>query len=270
MPRPGYQPPHHPAPQQHRPNQQYRPSQPPHPGQYQGTPHQPVGSRPRNGLGITAVILGPIGILFGLIPLTGFVAIICGIIGGILGAVGISRASKHQATNRGVAITGTILSALALALGIWGVVTVARAVDKLGDDLESIGDDTPASVVEVAAGQPATTPDGLTVTAAPLTPFDAEYLGTFHCSTVTYQNDSQDTISYSGALDWKLQTPQGTVVDSAYTGRDGALESGDLVPGGTVTGDVCFDETGSGQHLLIMEELVALHPDRLTWVNDLP
>ena len=95
----------------------------------QGYPDQdnpyghPVGSRPKNGLGLASLILGVVGLLacwllgIGLLP---------GLVGLVLGIVALRRVRRGIATNRGVAITGVVLSVLAviasavfLALYIW-------------------------------------------------------------------------------------------------------------------------------------------------------
>jgi hypothetical protein len=61
-------------------------------------------------------------------------------------------------------------------------------------------------------------------------------------------------------FDWKLQNPQGAAVNAAFTGRDGDLGSGELAPGGTVSGEVCFDGAPRpGRNLLIMEQTIALN-----------
>jgi hypothetical protein len=90
---------------------------------------------PRNGLGLAAVIVGLVGLLFGLVPLTGFIAVICALVAIPLGLAGVSRVRKGGATNRNTAISGLILGAGALVLGIWGITIVFGAVDQLANDL---------------------------------------------------------------------------------------------------------------------------------------
>jgi hypothetical protein len=99
---------------------------------------QSPGPGARNGFGITALVLAIVGVVFGLVPLTGFIALICGSIGIVFGFLGIARASRGVATNRGMSITGTVLSALALVLGIWGMTITLQAAEKLGKDLGAL------------------------------------------------------------------------------------------------------------------------------------
>ena len=99
----------------------------------------------KNGLGLAAVILGPIGLLFAIIPLTGFIAVALGITGLILGLAGYSRVRKNKATNGKTAITGVILSLLALIIGVIGIVIVFQATEDLTNDLDCIGNSASVS-----------------------------------------------------------------------------------------------------------------------------
>ncbi|NKS80096.1 DUF4190 domain-containing protein [Rhodococcus hoagii] len=116
---------------------------------YGQMPQQPMpqgygqisGNPERNGLGLAALILGIVGLLFCLVPLTGFIGLILGVIGLALGLAGLSRVRKAQASNKGVTISGIVLSALAVVGGIAGIVIVFTAVDQLGDDLKQISND---------------------------------------------------------------------------------------------------------------------------------
>jgi Domain of unknown function (DUF4190) len=94
---------------------------------------------PRNGIGTAALVLGVIGFLLAIIVLGGLL----GIVAIILGIVGLSRVRRGEATNRGSAIAGIVLGALAVLLA--GVLVVAGATfisdnkeefDDLGDCLD--------------------------------------------------------------------------------------------------------------------------------------
>ena len=98
----------------------------PHPGGYaDGTPP------PRNGAGTSSLVLGIVGLVFAVLffPL-GFVLAVIGL---VLGLVGLNRAKRGMATNRGVAVAGTALAILALVVCIgWGVV-IGVLVNKTQD-----------------------------------------------------------------------------------------------------------------------------------------
>ena len=84
---------------------------PPVPG-WQPAP-QPLA---RNGFGTTALVLGIVGAVFAVIPIIGVIAWPLVILGLIFGVLGIVRAQRGQATNRGSAIAGTVLSAAGLLI----------------------------------------------------------------------------------------------------------------------------------------------------------
>lgn len=108
---------------------------------YSGTPGTATPNPERNGLGLAALILGIVGMLFGMVPLTGFIAFAVGVTGLILGLAGWSRVRKNKATNKKTAIFGVITSVLAVILGIWGMAIFFGALNDLGNDLDNIGND---------------------------------------------------------------------------------------------------------------------------------
>src|SRR4051812_15473879 len=89
------------------PQQNYG-QRPPGPGPY----WPPPVPRAANGLGTAAMVLGILALLFGLIPILFVVSYILGPLAVTFGIIGISRASKRLATNRGAAVTGLVLGTL--------------------------------------------------------------------------------------------------------------------------------------------------------------
>jgi hypothetical protein len=74
--------------------------------------------RQRNGMGVAALVLGVASLVavasFVLFPL----ALIGGLIGAVVGVIGVVRAGRGEASNRGQAAAGLVCSFLALALAI--------------------------------------------------------------------------------------------------------------------------------------------------------
>ena len=86
-------------------------------------PRQPavvVVQGPRNGLGPTALVLGIVGVLFGLFPETFFVAGALGVTGFVLGRTGHRRCMLGNATNGRVAMLGSVISGAAVVLACFG------------------------------------------------------------------------------------------------------------------------------------------------------
>ncbi len=88
-----------------------------------------ITTAPRNGLGTAGFVLGLVGLVFSFIPLIGVVAWPLVIIGLVLSLVGIARARK-TAASKGLAIAGTVLSAIGLLVCIAWVGAVGKAVDE--------------------------------------------------------------------------------------------------------------------------------------------
>ena len=88
------------------------------PAQPAPIPPSAAPTRPRNGLGVAALVLGVAslvaGISFVLFPL----ALIGGLVGLILGIIALTRGNARGATNSGQAIAGVVCCALALVISI--------------------------------------------------------------------------------------------------------------------------------------------------------
>jgi hypothetical protein len=114
------------------PNPQDRPahdpaagySQPAAPGYGQPGYGQPGygAPAPKNGLGTAALVLGIVGLLLAFIPVIGLIGGLLGIVGVIVGFIGRGKVKRGEATNGGVAMTGVILSILAILVTIAYVV----------------------------------------------------------------------------------------------------------------------------------------------------
>ena len=81
-------------------------------------------SRSRNGLGPTALILGVLGVVFGLFPSTFFIAAPLGVTGLLVGRAGHRRCMLGNATNGRVAMAGSVISGAAVVLACIGAVLV--------------------------------------------------------------------------------------------------------------------------------------------------
>jgi len=86
---------------------------PPPPQPYPGFAPPPIG--PRNGLGIAALVLAIIGLVF---CWTVFGGVVLGVCAVIIGFVARGRVTRREATNGGVAIAGIVLGFLAIIVSL--------------------------------------------------------------------------------------------------------------------------------------------------------
>jgi hypothetical protein len=118
---------------------------PPPPVPYSGFTPPPTG--PRNGLGVAALIIAIIALVF---CWSVFGGIILGLVAVIIGFVARGRVQRREATNGGVAIAGIVLGILAIILGlvfipIWfgvfrqvGGTDYIDCVSKAGSDQQAV------------------------------------------------------------------------------------------------------------------------------------
>lgn len=86
--------------------------------------YAPVATvKPANGLGTSGMILGIVAVSTFWIPVVGYVAPVCAILAIIFGAIGISRAKRGAASNRGQAKAG-----LVCGITYWIIMAVMLAV----------------------------------------------------------------------------------------------------------------------------------------------
>ncbi|WP_353944998.1 DUF4190 domain-containing protein [Streptomyces sp. HUAS MG91] len=116
----------YPGPQYGYPGPQHGYPAPQHPAPYGGAQNYAywpgaVQAQPSNGLGVAGMVLGIISdVLFLMWP----IAIICGVLGIIFGAMGRGKAKRGEATNPGQALTGIICGAAGVALAVGFIVLV--------------------------------------------------------------------------------------------------------------------------------------------------
>lgn len=112
---------------------------------------QPVAPpEPKNGFGITVLVLGIIGVIFGFIPFTGFVALILGILAVLFAFLGWGRGRKGRANNRKMNYFGGGLGIVAIALGIWGLVIVFQATEDFVNDMDKLDQQFPQGSAHAA------------------------------------------------------------------------------------------------------------------------
>ena len=130
------------------------PPQPDPPGQYPQGQYPPGGyqaaPRRRNGMGTAALVLGVLALVLVLLLIFSPLGAFLGLLAVIFGIVGIVRANRREADNRGQAVTGLVTGGLALLLGIWFTISVGVWFSTNVNDFNRFG-----QRIEDATGQAA-------------------------------------------------------------------------------------------------------------------
>lgn len=123
--------------------------------------------------------------------------------------------------------------------------------------------------VVAQAGQ-AVTANGVTMTSTAIEPVTPEFGSPQLCTDVTYVNGSGQPTSFNGGFDWKLQDPNGAILMNGFSSSEDRLASGELAPGGTVSGQVCFDAPRgdtAGQYVVLLDPSFQFSSERMAWLN---
>jgi hypothetical protein len=103
------------------------PPQGPPPGQGPGWSQAggyPAATGRRNGMGTAALVLGVVGLVLVVLLLFSPLGAFLGLLAVLFGILGLIRANRGEADNRGQAVTGLITGAIALLFGILVTVSV--------------------------------------------------------------------------------------------------------------------------------------------------
>lgn len=98
------------------------------------SPPQQTAMNPSNGLGTAGFVVGLIGLVFSFIPLIGVIAWPLVILGIIFSSIGVSKAAKGRATNKGLAIAGLVVSIVGLVVCILWVAVWNKAADEVNEE----------------------------------------------------------------------------------------------------------------------------------------
>lgn len=162
-----------------------------------------------------------------------------------------------------------------LAVGLIALVVVVAGVEGAASDTAAAsassggvpgafpgatGDETLAR-----AGEPVTT-GGLVLSSSPVKAGNS-VLGKTLCTSVSYRNGTAGTVPFDG-FDWTLQDPDGRVRSPTFGGSGATLSSGELAPGETVAGVVCFEDRGgaAGRYAVLYQGPTA-PGERIAWLH---
>lgn len=117
-----------------QPENQYQPGNPYQQASpyQQGSPYQPASpyqpgyqAQPKNGFGVTGLVVGIVCLVLAWFPGLNFVL---AVIATVFGSLGWRQANRGIATNKGVAIAGFVMGVIGLALSIGLLIAVGMAM----------------------------------------------------------------------------------------------------------------------------------------------
>jgi hypothetical protein len=253
--------------------------------QPQPGPQQPHGGAPgqfsapgpaRNGLGTAALVLGIIGILFAVIPFLFWIGTVLGLLALILGIVGLGRAKRGEATNKGTATAGTVLGLLALIvsviIGIVTVMAVDEAVDELNKAVENTapkdasaggadgsGDEAAADKGKaLVADETSVYDDDVQVTVSAPKPYSPTEFAVGHTEgnqayqvTVTIENGGKEKYDTSLVTVDARAGKDGVTAEQIFDGDTGGGFEGMILPGKKATVTVAFDAPADAKNLTV-------------------
>lgn len=203
----------------------------------------------KNGFGTASLVLGIIAICSSFIPIISYVSFILGILAIIFSIVSLSKKAS-----KGLAIAGLILAIIAVYMAYSMHKGLEAAVNEVGSAIEDIAKE---EKVECNQGEVGTLGNGaITVTNVKRSQGNEwskpKSGNEFVIITVNIENKGKEKLDYN-PLYFKLQNSQGQQEGMTFTtiDQDTELSSGELIPGGKVSGTITF-ETAKGDNNLAL------------------
>jgi biotin carboxyl carrier protein len=230
-----------------------------------------------SGLAIAGLVLGILDAASSFLPIINNLSAIIAVVGGILSAAAFVGANKGKHDAKGMSIAGIVLAIVSFVIVLATQSMYSAALKSAAEELktgskpvetteqQSPDQNAPAeqAPAEPAPAEPApeeqapaeqavdwshmplgqtvTLEDGLSITANSVGIITKSYSDEqLACVNVTYVNNGSSNASFS-TFDWKSENANGVQTSASYNSSDNEqLESGQLVPGGTITANVYF------------------------------
>lgn len=84
----------------------------------------PAPEQPKNGFGVTGLVVGIVGLALSWIPGLNFVL---GVVATVFGSLGWWQANRGKATNKGMAIAGFVMGVIGVAIAIGLLIIVGMS-----------------------------------------------------------------------------------------------------------------------------------------------
>ncbi|MCF3106088.1 DUF4190 and DUF4352 domain-containing protein [Streptomyces roseoverticillatus] len=223
-----------------------------HPGAYY-PPYPPA--QPRNGMGTAAMIVGICGAVIGLVPFLFFLSGPLALVALGLGIAGLVLVRRGRATNKGMALTGTILGGVALLMAVGGLLFILFMIDKGDEENGDLYEDRPpaagpaepspsvsAAPKPMKFGETYTYEDGVTVTVDKPEPYEPDQVAVGHKDgnlalqlKVTIVNNGKDTFDLRAHVPY-VRDAEGARAPEIFDGHGATrVFSGKLLPGKQAT-----------------------------------
>ncbi|HSO56265.1 MAG TPA: DUF4190 domain-containing protein [Actinomycetes bacterium] len=130
-----------------------RPQSPPQPGQGQPGGYPPPGQAPaggyppagypatrrRNGMGTAALVIGVVALTLVLLLLFSPLGAFLGLLAILFGILGLMRANRGEADNRGQAVAGLVTGGIALLVGVFVTISIGTFFATHVNDFNNFG-----------------------------------------------------------------------------------------------------------------------------------
>ncbi|MGW7640075.1 DUF4190 domain-containing protein [Streptomyces decoyicus] len=253
------------------------PRLPSQPGDVLSPPYPMQPSQPRNGMGITALVLGLVGVVLGLFIILFWMSWLPALLAVIFGSVGLGHARKGLATNRPMAISGLVLGIVGLLIAAGSAAVTVVAVKHVVDSTRAKVKEADEAKESAAAaekarhlsfGEPYTFGNGLKVTVSKPSPFTPDEFANGHDKgnkavqvTVTVVNTGTKRIEVETGLP-DVNDADGAsaelVIDGS--GRQKVI-TGYVLPGRKAVGKYAFSLPSDAAHRIEVE----FSPDVARW-----
>ncbi len=194
----------------------------------------------KNGMAITALVLGIIALLGSWMPIINNLSAMLAVLGVIFGIVGLLKIKKANGVKT-FSVVALTINVIAFAIVLSTQSMYSKALDNAANGAQAAAG---TQTTDLAVGQSATLDNGLVVTVTEIERgVTQDYIkGKFAAVNVTIENKGKDKTAVN-PLEWKSINADGVEQDQEFVApTDGRLESADLHPGGKISGKVYFKD----------------------------
>ncbi|WP_258174923.1 MmpS family transport accessory protein [Actinopolyspora mortivallis] len=214
---------------------------------------QPGGSAaaPKNGMGITALVLGIVGILLAWIPIIGFLGFVLGILAIIFGVIAVVRAHKGTATNMVMSYIGLAAGVVALVVSIVVFSALANEVGKRFDNRNTGPGGGQSAPPRDEQGGPGTEQGDGAGQNGGAGQVIYEVTGSGTAGSVTYGKGGQTSQDTDAELPWSQRAEASEGVEFYSLTAQNGQEGGEITCKITVDGEVLAENTSNGPNALV-------------------